>query len=113
MHIKDRTFIITGGSSGLGLATCQDLYKHGGYISILDTNSENGQAVATRLGPRAVCFKCDVSNTDSVHSAVHQTANWIKSTQKPLAGIVSAAGVGNPGKVPKPQTKELIYLTTD
>lgn len=50
MHIKDRTFVITGGASGLGLATAEDLHRHGGYIAILDMNPENGAKIVSQLG---------------------------------------------------------------
>jgi 3-hydroxyacyl-CoA dehydrogenase/3-hydroxy-2-methylbutyryl-CoA dehydrogenase len=39
MHIKDRTIILSGGASGLGLATARDLHSRGGYIAILDMNA--------------------------------------------------------------------------
>lgn len=50
MHVKDRTYIITGGASGLGLATAEDLHHHGGYIAILDMNPENGEKITGQLG---------------------------------------------------------------
>jgi hypothetical protein len=38
----NRTFIISGGCSGLGLATARDLYEAGAYISLLDLNADAG-----------------------------------------------------------------------
>lgn len=99
MQIKDRTFVVTGGSSGLGLATCEDLYSQGGYIAILDMNTESGEQAAKTLGPNAVFFECDVTETDSIEQAVKGAADWAKEKGKPIGGIVSAAGVGLPGKV--------------
>ena len=99
MHIKDRTFIISGGASGLGLATVRDLHAHGGYIAILDLNADNGASVVSELGERTRFFETDVSETSSIEAAVKGTAAWIAETKKPLAGIIPAAGVGSPGKL--------------
>ena len=100
MLIRDRTFVVTGGSSGLGLATCQDLHAQGGYIAILDLNNDAGEeAVATMGAGKAAFFTADVSESDSIEAAIKGVAQWIEQTGKPIGGIVSAAGVGNPGKV--------------
>ena len=99
MHIKDRAIILSGGASGLGLATARDLHSRGGYIAILDMNAENGTKVASELGPRAKFFETDVSSTSSIESAVAGAAAWIAETGKPLGVIIPAAGVGMPGKL--------------
>ena len=100
MHINNRTFIVTGGSSGLGLATCEDLHSQGGYVAILDLNHESGEEAVKKLGSdRSAFFECDVSDSDSIATALKSTSEWVKKTGKPIGGIVSAAGVGNPGKV--------------
>ncbi|GAM87417.1 hypothetical protein ANO11243_054410 [Dothideomycetidae sp. 11243] len=99
MQIKDRTFIITGGSSGLGLATCEDLYAHGGYVAILDMNTETGEEAAKALGPNSVFFECDVTDTESIEKAVKSSAEWAQKKGKPIGGIVSSAGVGIPSKM--------------
>ncbi|KAK0278757.1 hypothetical protein LTR35_009021 [Friedmanniomyces endolithicus] len=70
MQIKDRTFVISGGASGLGLATVRDLHAHGGYIAILDLNAENGNNVVSELGDCTAFFEADVSSPPSVSSAV-------------------------------------------
>lgn len=100
MHIKDRTFVITGGSSGLGLATAEDLHSKGGYIAILDLNTDSGEQAVKSLGSeRSRFFEVDVGESESIATAVSGVAKWIKETGKDIGGIVSAAGVGNPGKV--------------
>jgi len=100
MHIKDRTFIVTGGSSGLGLATCQDLCSAGGYIAVLDLNHDAGEEAVKTLGKdKSIFFECDVTESESIEGAIKNVAKWVEKTGKPIGGIVSAAGVGNPGKV--------------
>jgi NAD(P)-dependent dehydrogenase (short-subunit alcohol dehydrogenase family) len=99
MHIKDRTFIITGGASGLGLATTEDLHSHGGYVAILDLNPDNGAKVAKRLGERVKFFEVDVTNSERQQEVIKQVVQWTKETGKEIGGVIPAAGVGLPGKL--------------
>lgn len=99
MHIKDRTFVISGGASGLGLATAEDLYQHGAYIAILDMNPENGSKIVSQLGSRAKFFEVDVTDSESLETAVKGCVEWAKETSAPLGGVIPAAGVGLPGKL--------------
>jgi 3-hydroxyacyl-CoA dehydrogenase / 3-hydroxy-2-methylbutyryl-CoA dehydrogenase len=99
MQIKDKTFVISGGASGLGLATVRELHSQGGYIAILDLNADNGSKLVSELGPRTKFWEVDISDTDSVQSAVKGIGEWIQETGKAMAGIVPAAGVGLPGKL--------------
>lgn len=110
MQVKQRTFIITGGASGLGLATSIDLYSQGGHIAILDLNPESGAAAIQQLlssssssdksnSPRAKFFPVDVTDTSSLQSAIDSAATWAQSQHAPLGGLIPAAGVGNPAKL--------------
>ncbi|KJX98163.1 3-hydroxyacyl-CoA dehydrogenase like protein [Zymoseptoria brevis] len=100
MHVKDRTFVITGGASGLGLATAEDLHQRGGYIAILDMNPENGEKVVKSIGgDRAKFFEVDVTETESLEAAVKSVVEWTKQTSRPIGGVIPAAGVGRPGKL--------------
>ncbi|VBB71462.1 Putative 3-hydroxyacyl-CoA dehydrogenase [Podospora comata] len=101
MKIDGRSFVISGGASGLGLATARTLISSGASVAILDLNEETGAKAVTSLGgaPSAKFFPCDVSSTDSVSSAVSAVTSWINEIGKPLAGIIPAAGVGAPGLI--------------
>lgn len=97
MHVKDRTFIVSGGASGLGLATVKDLHSHGGYIAILDFHAENGAKVQKELGSRTKFYEVDVTDTASLEKAVASIVEWVKQTGKAIGGVVPAAGVSLPG----------------
>lgn len=99
MKITNRTFIISGGASGLGLATARELHAAGGYVSLLDLNADNGNAIASELGSRAKFFEVDVSSTESIAKAIVGTVAWIKETNAPIGGVVAGAGVGLPGLI--------------
>ncbi|TKA33118.1 hypothetical protein B0A50_00671 [Salinomyces thailandicus] len=100
MHIANRTFIISGGASGLGLATVADLHSRGGYIAILDTNTDNGEKAVAELGAERVRFyECDITSTESIQAALDGIAAWIKETNAHIGALIPAAGVGFPGKL--------------
>jgi NAD(P)-dependent dehydrogenase (short-subunit alcohol dehydrogenase family) len=56
--------VITGGASGLGLATAQLLTSRGAKVAIFDFNEAQGTAVAEELG--GVFCKVDVTSEDEV-----------------------------------------------
>jgi 3-hydroxyacyl-CoA dehydrogenase / 3-hydroxy-2-methylbutyryl-CoA dehydrogenase len=72
MLIKDKVIVITGGASGLGLATARYfVHEKGARIAIFDLNAEAGaQAVAELGAERAMFVATDVSSEDSVRKAV-------------------------------------------
>lgn len=113
MKIADRTFIISGGASGLGLATARDLHSGGAYVSLLDLNASTGTEIASSLGSRAKFFECDVSSTDSIASAIKGTISWVKETGKEIGGVVAGAGVGLPGLIIDKKNEPLAIESID
>jgi NAD(P)-dependent dehydrogenase (short-subunit alcohol dehydrogenase family) len=92
MQLSKRTFLISGGSSGLGLATAILLSQHGAYISILDLNPP---PPSTLPSAQHLFTKTDVSSTTSLTSALHATLAWTAKTQAPLSGAIACAGIGS------------------
>ncbi|KAH8883603.1 NAD(P)-binding protein [Thozetella sp. PMI_491] len=97
MKIEGRTFVVSGGASGLGRACVRDVCRSGGNAVILDMNEDLGGELVKELGPSAKFFPCDVTDTENIASVVKSSVEWINQTGKPLGGIIPAAGVGNPG----------------
>ncbi|MFA5123381.1 3-hydroxyacyl-CoA dehydrogenase [Zavarzinia sp.] len=69
MQISGKTFIVTGGASGLGLATARMVVAEGGNAVLCDVNPA-GEAVAAELGATAVFVKTDVTNAADAEAAV-------------------------------------------
>ncbi|VUC22304.1 unnamed protein product [Clonostachys rosea] len=99
MKIENRTFIISGGASGLGRACAEEICKNGGNIAILDMNEEEGVEFAKEIGDSAKFFVCNVLETESITAAVQGTVSWIKETGKALGGVIPAAGVSTPSTI--------------
>ncbi|MBV8804557.1 MAG: SDR family NAD(P)-dependent oxidoreductase, partial [Sinobacteraceae bacterium] len=59
--------VVTGGASGLGLATVKALRAAGASVAIFDLNEDTGNEAAVETG--AVFCKCDVLSDESVDLA--------------------------------------------
>ena len=88
---KDKAYIITGPTSGIGFATALELAKHGKVILVgRDTQKlRNVQKEIEREGGEGVSIVCDLSDMESVRRAA---ANII-DLHLPLAGLVNNAGL--------------------
>ncbi len=94
MDLATAKAVISGGASGLGLATAKRVIDAGGYAALLDVNAEQGEAGAAALGERAIFVQTDVSNEEAVRAAM-QSANAF------MGGItlaVNCAGVATAGR---------------
>lgn len=70
--LQNKTAIVTGAASGIGLAIAQAFVRQGAAVHIVDRNKAEAQAVADKLiagGGRAQAHECDVSDAASVRSA--------------------------------------------
>ena len=72
MRIQDKVVIITGGASGLGLATAHYLViEKGARVAIFDMNVEAGEKAVRELGADRTAFvQTDVSSEASVQEAI-------------------------------------------
>jgi len=95
MEIRNSTFIVTGGSSGLGEATVEMIVAAGGNAIIADVNRSLGEALAARLGSQVRFSECDVTSEEQARGTVDMAV----STFGGLQGLVNCAGVGIPAKV--------------
>jgi len=95
MEIKDRSFIVTGGASGLGEATIRSLVAAGGRAAAFDLADEKGQALARELGEGVIYCHTDVTDEASVEQGVQAALASFGA----LHGVINCAGIGIPAKV--------------
>ena len=70
MIIKNKTFLVTGGASGLGRATARMIIAQQGKVLIADVNEELGEQAAEELSTKARFVKTDVTSESSVQNAI-------------------------------------------
>lgn len=71
--------IVTGGGSGIGLATATRFAKEGAHVIIADYNEEHGQKAASEIGERAVFVKCNVGESKDVQNVIAEAVKrWKK-----------------------------------
>ena len=94
MDITGSVALVTGGASGLGLATARRLVKAGGKAVLVDLPSSKGDEAAASLDGGAVFAAADVTDEAAVRSALDAAGEL-----GPLRVVVNCAGIGTPGRL--------------
>jgi len=87
VQIKDAVAVVTGGASGLGLATAKRLLDAGGQVVVIDLKGED---VVAELGDRARFVEANVADPDAVTAALD-----VAESLGPVRINVNCAGIGN------------------
>ena len=95
MRIEDSVFLITGGGSGLGLASARELVAQGAKVLLLDINAEAGAKAAAELGERARFLRADISSEADGRAALEIALQAFGAVH----GLVNCAGVAPAEKV--------------
>ncbi|KAF8983339.1 Dehydrogenase [Entomortierella lignicola] len=95
-QIKGKTFVVTGGSSGLGEATIHTIVERGGKVIIFDINEERGEAIAAR-SPNSIFWPgaTDVAGEDSVLQSIEKGVAKFGN----ISGVVNCGGIGMAQKI--------------
>jgi NAD(P)-dependent dehydrogenase (short-subunit alcohol dehydrogenase family) len=88
MDIKGHAAVVTGGASGLGAATAEELAGAGAKVACLDVNLDGARAVAERIGGCAV--RCDVTDGEQAAAALAQARDQHGAARI----LINCAGVG-------------------
>ncbi len=91
MQYQDSVGVVTGGASGLGLATARRLLAKGMQVVIADLPGSRGSEVAAELGAAAHFVAADVSSGEQM-AVVFDLARSLG----PVRALVHCAGRGGP-----------------
>lgn len=90
-----RVVVVTGGASGIGLATAEVLRERGWRVVIADIDAARGREAGQRLGCDDVAF--DVSDEAATEAAFSK----IETRVGPIYGLFANAGLIQPGGRPE------------
>jgi len=94
MDVAGMTALVTGGASGLGLATATRLVSEGASVVVVDLPGSAGADVADRLGDRVRFAAADVTSEADVSAALDAASELGE-----LRIVVNCAGIGPAAKV--------------
>ena len=88
MRLKNKTALITGGNSGIGLATARVFVAEGAKVVITGRNRETLDAAARELGPNALALAADVTDNAAMEAAIRQGAEKFGNGAKSSTGTL-------------------------
>lgn len=90
-RLQDKIVLITGGASGIGLATARAARREGATVVITDRNAKGGEAAVAELGDGIEFLAQDVTKEDRwVEVITHIVGKYGR-----LDGLVNNAGCGS------------------
>ncbi|KSZ57880.1 3-hydroxy-2-methylbutyryl-CoA dehydrogenase [Rhodococcus pyridinivorans KG-16] len=89
MELKGLSVAVTGGASGLGLATARRVLAAGGNVTLIDLPGSNGEEIAKELGDGVVFAPGDVTDSEQFAAALD-----VAHERGGLRGVVHCAGAG-------------------
>lgn len=94
-RVAGKVALITGGASGLGLATARLMIGEGAKVAITDRQKDKGEAAARELGRDALFLEHDVTSETRWQEVVAETEKHFGK----LNVLVNSAGIGTEGTI--------------
>jgi meso-butanediol dehydrogenase / (S,S)-butanediol dehydrogenase / diacetyl reductase len=91
MRLKDKTAVITGGGSGIGLATARAFCEEGAKVILFGRQKEKLISAANELGDSTLIIQGDMTKNDDLDQLVSKTLNNFKG----IDILVNSAGLFN------------------
>ncbi|MGM8851289.1 SDR family NAD(P)-dependent oxidoreductase [Salinicola halophyticus] len=95
MQLAERTFLVTGGGSGLGAATARMLIEAGANVALVDQDIEAARSQAETLGKTALALQADVTREADGERAIADTLERFGA----LHGLINCAGIAPAEKI--------------
>ncbi|WP_394771373.1 SDR family NAD(P)-dependent oxidoreductase [Lacisediminihabitans sp.] len=92
-QLDGKTAVVTGGSSGIGLATAKRFIEEGARVFIVGRRQAQLDAAVTSLGDRAAGIQADVSNLDDLDRVFETVRNEAGRVDTLFANAGGGSGV--------------------
>ena len=80
--LAGKVALVTGGSSGIGLASAEELIREGAFVYITGRKKAELDAAANRLGERCVSIQADISKMEDIDRIYKKIAGDGKARKK-------------------------------
>jgi len=90
MRLRNKTALITGGNSGIGLATARIFAAEGAQVVIVGRNKQTLDEAARALGPGALAIQADITDVQALEEAFAAAATRLAK----LDIVFANAGIG-------------------
>ena len=111
MRLENKVALITGGSSGIGRATCLLFAKEGAKVVVVDINEKEGAATVEMIkkdGGEAAFIKADVSKADECKAMV----DFAEKEYGGLHALFNNAGIMHSDDGDSQSTEEAVFDLT-
>jgi short-subunit dehydrogenase len=107
VQVEGKVALITGASSGIGLASARLLHDRGARVALVARSADRLAGIAGELGPEAAAFPCDVSRLEDLpglvrdvivhfgrldilvnNAGVHHRGSMLRHTPADLAAMI-------------------------
>ncbi|MCE7989925.1 MAG: SDR family oxidoreductase [Caldilinea sp. CFX5] len=104
--LTGKTYAITGGNSGIGLATAQELVRRGARVAIFGRNEQTLAAAQRELGPTTLALRGDVTEWDDLQRFVTEVAEQMDK----LDGLFVNAGIAGFAPIDQVTVEQITLL---
>ena len=82
-RLKTKVAVVTGGTSGIGLATVKRFVAEGAFVHVFARRKEELDKVAASLSPNVATVSGDVRNLDDLDRLCARIACWSTAARVP------------------------------
>jgi len=75
MELENKVCVVTGGSSGLGMAAVQEFIRAGAKVAIFDLNKEVGETFARQHAGTVIFHPVNIADDDAISAAIDDVVN--------------------------------------